>query len=421
MFYYKHIEIFFIFLPKFVIPYCDFYPGKLTRMNNESVLKISYLASDSSANKLARAKEIITEISAGKAYELVSESAILFIATGGTEQKVLPLIEHYQAFILIAHREQNSWAAAMEIAAYLRDQNKKVLLIDALSDDAIQDFEEALKLKEAFDFLHQSKAAVVGEVSDWLIQSSISEALLKQKFGLQLQFIPWNELPHHSTYEVNDAFLNYFPNNQKQQLLGTSRVFQQLNNLINQKQLDAISVECFSLVNQDGVTACLPLAVLNAQGKVAACEGDIVSMIGKLIIKAISGIIPWQANIAEIKPTEILFAHCTAPLNLLKEFEITTHFETGKGTAIKGQLEAKKLAAFRLDNKLEKYMLIEGRVKSTPSHSFACRTQVILETSEENCDSLKNKALGNHHLLLPAIYAPILKKFMQLLDIKEYI
>jgi len=218
---------------------------------------------------------------------------------------------------------------------------------------------------------------------------------------------------------VSNSFLDYFPVDQKKQLSATSKVYKQLDTLINQKQLDAISVECFSLVNQDGVTACLPLAVLNAQGKVAACEGDIVSMTGKLIIKAITGIIPWQANIAEIKQNEILFAHCTAPLNLLKEFEITTHFETGKGTAIRGKIDSENLAAFRLDNKLEKYMLTEGRAKATPSYPFACRTQLVLELAESDCLRLKNNALGNHQLLFPASHVSIVRKFMELLGIQE--
>ena len=71
--------------------------------------------------------------------------------------------------------------------------------------------------------------------------------------------------------------------------------------IIKEKGFSAISVECFSMVMQDQVTACLPLAVLNRKNIVAACEGDICSMTGKMLIRSIAGEIPWQANVAEIK------------------------------------------------------------------------------------------------------------------------
>ncbi len=121
------------------------------------VLHISYLASDNNADVLARSHKIITTMIADKPYDLVADAALLFIATGGTEQKVLPLIDKHQAFILIAHREKNSWAATMEIAAYLRDHHKKVLLVDALASDSRRNFEEALSLKKAFDVLNQTR------------------------------------------------------------------------------------------------------------------------------------------------------------------------------------------------------------------------------------------------------------------------
>jgi len=385
----------------------------------KEVLEINYLSSDINTTSLERTEEILSGILGKSAFKFSQNSAVLFIATGGTERKAIRLTENHRCFILMAHREQNSWAAAMEIAAYLRSQDKKVLLVDALAENALYELDMALLLKKAYEFLQNAQVAVIGEVSEWLIQSEISKEILFNKLGVSLQIIHWDKIAHFSSYSVNNSFLESFPEQERSRLSETSRVFNQLEHVINDYELDAISVECFSLVQKDSVTACLPLAVLNSKGKVAACEGDIVSMIGKLLIKAVTGIIPWQANIAELKPNEVLFAHCTAPLNLLGEYDITTHFETGKGTAIRGKIKDEALAVFRLDNRLEKFMLLEGKAIATPSHSFACRTQLILELSDSDSQLLKQHALGNHHLLFPLKEAEIVRKFMKLLGMQE--
>ncbi len=171
------------------------------------------------------------------------------------------------------------------------------------------------------------------------------------------------------------------------------------------------------MVMRDKVTACLPLSVLNTKNIVAACEGDICSMLGKMLIREIAGEIPWQANVAEIKEETILFAHCTAPLNTIKSFDITTHFETNCGTAIKGKFEKQKVGVFRVDNKLEKFMLLQGDIINTPDYDFACRTQIEFKTSKEQAKLLKDQSLGNHHLIFPAKHIPLLERMMQVLRI----
>lgn len=53
-----------------------------------------------------------------------------------------------------------------------------------------------------------------------------------------------------------------------------------LKEVICTNQLDAITLECFDMVNNHSVTACLALALLNSRGVVAGCEGDLVSLPG---------------------------------------------------------------------------------------------------------------------------------------------
>ena len=54
------------------------------------------------------------------------------------------------------------------------------------------------------------------------------------------------------------------------------------------------------------------------------------------------GISGFQANPSSINPEtgEIIFAHCTIPLNMVERYELDTHFESGIGTGIRGYMKA---------------------------------------------------------------------------------
>jgi len=136
-----------------------------------------------------------------------------------------------------------------------------------------------------------------------------------------------------------------------------------------------------------------------------------------MLIRAIAGEIPWQANVADIKEEIILFAHCTAPLNALKSFDLTTHFETNVGTAIKGKFEKQKIGVFRVNNILDRYMLLQGDIINTPEYDFGCRTQIEFRTTKVQAKLLKDQSLGNHHLIFPAKHIPLLERLMQVLGI----
>ncbi len=383
------------------------------------IYNVAYLSYNDSDQELRnRSIQILNDFFKANSYNFKrDEGRLLFVASGGSEQNAVQLTKKHQNIILLCHRESNSYAATIEISAYLRTQNKRVSIINVFDANAFQEFEELQKINQGLELLAQQKAALIGEVSDWLIISDVESQLVKDKLGIELKRWSWNELADYKEKEPSQEFLKYFPHFNPEKLQETAKVYSLLEEVIKQKDLTAISVECFSMVMRDKVTACLPLAVLNDKNIVAACEGDICSMLGKMLIRSISGEIPWQANVAEIKEEIILFAHCTAPLNVLKSFEITTHFETNCGTAIRGKFEKQTVGVFRVNNQLDKFMLLQGDIINTPDYNFACRTQIEFKTSKEQAQLLKDQSLGNHHLIFPAKHISILEHMMQVLGI----
>mgnify|MGYP006935332612 CR=1 FL=1 len=381
--------------------------------------QIAYLSYNNDDKELKeRSISILNDFFICENYKINNDNnGILFIASGGSEQIAVELTRDKNNIILLCHRETNSYAATIEIAAYLRSKSIVVSIIDVLAPGAFEEFVEVQKTHKAIDLLSGQKAAIIGEVSNWLIISDIDNTIVKDKLGIDILRLPWNQLDDYKTKESSSEFISYFLDFDETKLAETSKVYKLLEDVVNQYSLSAISVECFSMVRRDQVTACLPLAVLNTNNVVAACEGDVCSMIGSMIIRALGELVPWQANVAEIKEETILFAHCTAPLNCVSSFNITTHYESNCGTAIQGKFIKRNVGVFRINNKLDKYMLLEGEIVDTPSHSFACRTQAEFRTTKAQTSLLKNNSLGNHHLIFPAEFISILKRLMSQLQI----
>ena len=384
-------------------------------------MQVAYLSYNDSDQALkSRSTEILNNFFGSHNYNLnASDGKILFIASGGSEKHSIDITKNEKNIIVLCHRETNSFAAAIEIAAYLRAENKRVEIIDVLAENAFEEFLNAQKVFEALDSLSRQKAAVIGEVSDWLIISDVENSTLKDKLGIEVVRLPWEDFETYNEMEPSQEFLEFFKDYDTEKLNDTAKVYSLLNKIATDNEISAMSVECFSMVMRDRVTACLPLSVFNARNIVAACEGDVCAMIGKMLLRAISNEIPWQANIAEIKEGSVLLAHCTAPLHLLSSFEINTHFETDCGTAIQGKVAYGNIGVFRVDSKLEKYMLLEGSIENTPNHDYACRTQIEFKTGNYETGLLKNSSLGNHHLVFKSEYIPLLKKVMNILGINR--
>ncbi len=342
----------------------------------------------------------------------------LFIVTGGSENQAKHLLEERNQVLLLAMTESNSYAAASEIKSYCLSKNILSTLYNIDHETNINyEVENYLKSKHALSQISQYKIGLIGHVSEWLINSNIDNNILNQRLGIELEQISWNDFPAYDQYESSSDFLDHFSNNGFE-LDESSKVYKLLQDIIDQKQLDAITVECFPLVRENAVTACLGLSLFNTIGLPAGCEGDMTSITGKIIAKELTGQIPWMANLASVNDDGVFFAHCTIATNLVSDYKINTHFETGLGTAIQGRFKSENATVFRLNRNLNKAFLSYGRIVERPERNDSCRTQIKIELPNTDIQKLKENPLGNHHLIIPGNYTELLKHFFTLIEIE---
>ncbi len=343
---------------------------------------------------------------------------ILFFLSGGSEREALIYANPGKLLLLAAFEENNSYAAATEVKAHFDKIGQHCQLCDLKNEADRQLILDFIAAKKALSKLKSKRLGLIGEISDWLVASDISAEMFASKFEIELVKIPWTEVRNYVDFTPDAGFLQAFKSCKNFNIADAGKVHQALAEIISQEKLDAITVECFSLVKENSVTACLALSKFNDNNFPAGCEGDLASIAGIMIVKEVTGIIPWMANIVKVDAASAKFAHCTAPTNLLSEFNIETHYETGLGTAIKGRFESDEVTIFRIDSKFEIAFLTSGKIIARPESHDACRTQIEVKIPENAAFLLKNKPLGNHHLIIPGNQVQKLSMFCKLKNIR---
>lgn len=319
---------------------------------------------------------------------------LLFIQTGGSEGIFLNNIDKLQyPFYLLTNGGNNSLAASLEILTYakLHGYKGEVLHGDvSYIAKRIACISETNRIKKQ---LSKMALGVLGEPSDWLISSIPNKDELKEKLGVNLVYFPLEEVEKG----INTADTH---SDSACEVEKANAVYKNIKTLVENNSLGGLTIRCFDLLSSIKMTGCLALAKLNQEGIVATCEGDIACMLSMVLVKTIFDQSSFQANPSRIDTSknEIVFAHCTLPLDMVTKYEYDTHFESGIGVAIKGTMREEAVTIFRLSSSLNEYTILEGNIVENLNETNLCRTQIRIRCSDDVSVLLKNPC-GNHHII----------------------
>ena len=353
---------------------------------------------------------LIEETTLEHLYENADLSCI-FIQSGGTEQEFLKIYERLKPPVyLLTLGTNNSLAASMEILSFLKSKNCPAEIIHGSLEEIALQIKTILSTKKV-------RFGVIGKPSDWLIASQVDYKKVKERFSIELIDISIQECIdlvlsyNHSTMDLKSYS---FPDFESDKLQEAFKVYLALKQIIQKYNLQGITVRCFDLLKPLNTTSCLAFALLNQEGIIATCEGDIPSMITMYILKKVTNQIGFQANPCrmELKKKQMTFAHCTLPLNMVQRYAFKTHFESNIGVAIQGTLQKKKVTIFKISNDLTHYFVAKGKIVQNLDEKNLCRTQIVVQFKDKMDYFLKNP-YGNHHLIVYGNYYAKLKKEMK--------
>jgi L-fucose isomerase-like protein len=234
-------------------------------------------------------------------FDFASDQPLLLLfLSGGSESFAIKTAQPHTFYILIGFEDNNSWAAATEVKAWMDQHEIDALMLDLTNAADRNIIRTYCQNYDCLSRLKGKKLGLIGEISDWLVASDIDEKVLFDKLGITLKKISWSSLPNWKSMNEDGDFVSNFRSPSNESIESASKVNRVLEVAISQNQLDAITVECFSLVQNEGVTACLSLSHLNDRGIPAGCEGDLTSIVGLMLAQAVTGQIPWMANLVRV-------------------------------------------------------------------------------------------------------------------------
>jgi L-fucose isomerase-like protein len=377
-------------------------------------------------------------------HESISEPLPLFyfVATGGSEQKILQLREEREQtspgepVLLLAHPGNNSLPAALEVLARLQQDGARGRILYLRGPDDDQGFQQvaaSVRDVEVLLRMRRLRIGLVGEPSDWLVASTPDPETVRRIWGPEIVPLGLDTLgdliasiPDEVLEAPIDALIDgaasvHEPT--REDLAEAVRIHLALKDLVAEHHLDAVSVRCFDLVSRRRTTGCLALARLNDAGVAAGCEGDLVSTLSMLWIRTLLEQTAWMANMAgiEARRNVLKLAHCTVPLQLTTDFSLRSHFESGLGVSIRGMLAGGPVTLVRVGGRhLDRIWLAEGSIIGTEPDDRLCRTQADVRlTEDEPVSALLDRPLGNHVVLTAGHHADRLRRWWEMIIKKE--
>lgn len=358
-----------------------------------------------------------------------SDLDIIFVRTGGTEglfKEVFPTLGGN--ILLLTSGKSNSLAASLEIMSYLNQQGCKGEILHGSVSYISERINVLAKVSRARKSLNGRNLGIIGEPSDWLISSDADKKAVKEKLGINLLDINIQELVEETgkvdtfPQEVR-AISKELEENASEAVRkyaeGALKIYVALKNIVTKYNLSGLTLRCFDLLDSVGNTGCLALAMLNSEGIPSGCEGDVPALLTMTIGQALTGRCGFQANPSRIDPQtgELLLAHCTIPFNMILSRSFNTHFESGIGVAVHGEMPLGETTIFKVSGDLSRSFCAEADLLSNQYENNLCRTQINLrlkENPQETCmEYFLKKPVGNHHIVFSgahkALFDAILK------------
>jgi L-fucose isomerase-like protein len=359
---------------------------------------------------------------------------ILYILTGGTEESFLnrfPFLS--RPIIILSDGYDNSLAAALEICTSLFNNHIEHYHINAplkIEKSFIKRLNDTMSmLKKTLHgqkMLSGMRIGLIGEASPWLIASGINKTTVQDHFKINFISIQVEELiEKYLTFSKNytDSNTKEFAQEIEKMVIRYSShlseertgkdlkkaliMYFAILDLCKKYNLNAVTVRCFSLIDTCETTACLALAILNDNGIIAGCEGDIPALLSMVSVSKLTHQPCFMANVSSIDRDNcsIDLSHCTVPLKMTSSFSLPSHFESKKGIGINGTIPEGNYTLFKFSGmNMEKAIICQGKIVKCDYLTERCRTQIrFVFDNKEDFNTFIISRIANHVIINKSI------------------
>ncbi|MEA2071848.1 MAG: fucose isomerase [Asgard group archaeon] len=290
---------------------------------------------------------------------------------------------------------------------------------------------DAIRIKKAFETAH---VGLLGYRAKGFFNLDIDELNLYQETGV---LVDHYELQEIFTYAVQQQDVQQriaqikklfdVSDLSDEQITKVATLVGKFDNFMQQNKLTCIAIRCWpEFATEYGVSPCAAMSLLQSEGKILTCEGDILGSLSMLAHQAIGAKTPFLADFSQIdfEENSALLWHCgVAPCNLWDgecTRSLDSYFAGGKGVTADFVMQAGDFSIARIDYSPGKYRIFLQKGKALPMKKELKGTY-LKATFEDNVRIVLNKIIENgiaHHLSV--VYGTYLEPFRLYAKIQDW-
>ncbi len=355
------------------------------------------------------------------------DCAVIFSATYYTALCVVAIVKRFKVPTIIwTLPKRYSLASSALGASYLRERGYwlRILCAEAADSSIRPEIETIARAAHALRQSRRTRIGVIGKLSPLMISIPYDLNLLQKKLGPKTVEISMQSLERaldSITQEEIEASVSDYKKRYRvavqDQILAKAVRFQlAVRKLVSQRRVDGVALECWTrLFPKYGINPCLG----HLDDLAVGCEGDVVSLSGSLILKAINGVNPYLADILSVdsKTNAINLSHCSAPTSLARSpadislVERTDRGRQGKTVFAHFDFNNVPVTLVRFYGKgLDRIHMTWGQLRSSGEYWGGIKLEVL---SAGNASSFLNNVSGNHYLLTYGDVRPEVRLFAE--------
>lgn len=300
-----------------------------------------------------------------------------------------------------------------------------------ISDKIDENWIDAIRGKKA---LEEARIGVLGDHAHGFFNLAIDELNTLQQTGMMMN--------HYELKDVFDTTVEEQAINEEEikirgifdvsgitdeQVKKVAMLCIKMRTFITSNHLTAVAIRCWPEFARDyGISPCAAMSVLQSEGLVLGCEGDVEGTMSMIMHRAVGGKTPFLADLSQVNFEEnyALLWHCgVAPCNLWDgkcNRSLDTYFAGGKGVTADFVMKSGEVSVLRLDSSQGQYRVFLQKGNVVPMEKLLKGTYAKVNF-EESIKDVMDLVIYNgvaHHISV--VYGEYLEPFKILAQIKGW-
>jgi len=286
-------------------------------------------------------------------------------------------------------------------------KNYQVVIGDQIDEDWLN----AIRILKAFS---SNRIGIIGYRAKGFFNLDVDELDLHKQLGVLVDHFELDEVYNYEikgdkVEERKQQIKSLFDvsNVTEQQVLKVAELTEKLDGFMSDYQLDTLAIRCWpEFARNFSISPCAAMSILQSEGKILTCEGDILGSLSMLAHRAIGGETPFLADFSQVdlKGNFGLLWHCGVAACNLWDGEcvrsLDDYFAGGKGVTADFVMKSGEVSLLRIDYAPREYRIFLQKGKGIPMNKDLKGTYVKV-TFEDNIRDVLDKIIKNgiaHHI-----------------------